>query len=134
MKKYITGFLLLAFAVPSWAEGDVYFCEEEISQGLVSDDEKFVLASIKRGAFKVTVQTEDGFLALSGDPIPRKIYFLPCDDKDTCEGSSLSGSDRNINLAIRPAFSDIHDGKITFTMSHAVPPHIYASAGTCTKF
>ena len=68
MKKCITGLLLLAFAVPSWAEDEVWYCVEEHSYQLEDQNKDGVyrLEHYEDGKFTLKYEADKNRLAIVG--------------------------------------------------------------------
>ena len=125
--KYLIGVLLLAFAFPSWAEEDVWYCVEEHTYGLgdANSDGSYELTNYKAGAFKLKYESSSQRLQLQGGMWEGDYYF-------DCDFCSLT----------TPLFSANHKGEFTFKMaedrffytSNASFREVSMVTGTCTKF
>ncbi|MDB2647141.1 hypothetical protein N9Y97_09800 [Pseudomonadales bacterium] len=125
MKKYITGLLLLAFAVPSWAEDDVWYCVEEHNYQLEDQnkDGVYKLEHYEDEKFTLKHEADKNRLAIVGRTWKKDIpYYLDC---DACNATLLSGMDRTVNFKIL-------DNRFFYTVSSFYD--VQMATGTCTKF
>ena len=145
--KYLIGVLLLAFAFPSWAEDDVWYCVEEHRQGVVSliDGKKetpsqwgtgdLVAKEYSKGRFTLKWDMESNQILLSGESwcvVKQCPYALECEDcmkerkrEDYYFPLKLNAVDRISRFALQ--------GKNYF-YAHVVGDSVRLAAGTCTKF
>ena len=146
MKKYIAGLLLLAFAVPSWAEEAdefVFYCTAEKTNiaGPPKASYSAAFGGDENANFKVKIDTESEEMFFRGDPDFLLIREnLPCISA-TCNkkvlgsglaalGQSAQKGDMQSVLGVR-LFSIYEEKFIHTEVSRTL---VKVVTGTCTKF
>lgn len=127
MKKCIAGLLLLAFAVPSWAEDDVWYCVEEHNYKLEDQnkDGVYKLEHYKDEKFTFKYEADEYRLAIVGRTWAGEApYYLDCDG---CYSSipSFSASDNVLKLKFDNS---------RFFVTLIARESAEMTTGTCTKF
>ncbi|MDA8868622.1 hypothetical protein N9H91_02275 [Pseudomonadales bacterium] len=127
MKKCITGLLLLAFAVPSWAEDDVWYCVEEHNYALDNaPDGIYKLVHYKDEKFTFRYEADKDRLAIvgrtwgaSGEP-----YYLDCTICLSSQGY-FGANDNTVKFRLAES---------RFFQTQTSNNGAAMTAGTCTKF
>ena len=130
MKKCITGLLLLAFAVPSWAEDEVWYCVEEHRHTLEDKEREGVYKLVRyiEEKFTLKYEAEENRIAIMGrtwggdEP-----YYLKC---NTCLPNS-NHIDATDGLGGVVRFSMLNDRFFSTSTSYV---RATMTTGTCTKF
>ena len=124
--KYITVVLLLAFAFPSWAEDEVWYCVEEHNYGLDNPpDGNYKLVHYKDEKFTFKYEADENRLAIVGRTwAGDEPFYLECGLCSRATGFYSGVSETTI--------FKLHRGRFF----HTTNAYTYAAmrTGTCTKF
>lgn len=135
MKRFITGLLLMAFAVPSWAE-TVMYCSTELATGFIQENGSWRQTRFE--GTRHTIKLNDGLTRLDGLSEPGSFncvvpYGLAKYDAVHCTSEFNDGSSFLLNTKTN-RFVYVETSPFGYVGALKESDTDSLSVGTCTKF